>query len=577
MGPWIVRHNWTYTYFFALLYVLIISASNTLSGKVFNVFNYLLDPLDMKYGTIGESERLSLLNETREMFDFGYNNYMKHAYPKDELDPIHCVGRGRDHNNPSNININDILGDYSLTLIDVLDTLAVIGKADEFRNAVQLVIENVSFDKDSTIQVFEANIRILGALLSAHLLIMDESKPFGELEPDWYDGELLDMASDLASRLLPAFENSDTGLPHPRVNLRDGVPANSRTDTCLAGAGTLLLEFGVLSRLTGDPVYEMSARRANKVLWNLRNVKTGLFGHILDVNSGKWIGDVSGVGAGADSFYEYMLKAYILFGDHTDYVMFNETYTLIKQHMRRGRSHCNSGSGDHPLYVNVDMKSGGTHTTWIDSLQAAFAGVQVLAGDVEEAICTHALYYAIWKKYGVLPERFNWQRMSPDVSFYPLRPEFVEATYLLYQATKNPFYLHVGRDILTSLNNLTRVECGYATIHSVLDMTTEDRMESFFLAETCKYLYLLFDFANPVNVLSNKWIFSTEGHIIPVAPWLREAANHWDHIPQEQPSKEAITNASRANCARIDEERTFGLPLKSQYLNQISSSFGVEL
>ncbi|MPC90532.1 ER degradation-enhancing alpha-mannosidase-like protein 1 [Portunus trituberculatus] len=110
---------------------------------------------------------------------------------------------------------------------------------------------------------------------------------------------------------------------------------------------------------------------------------------------------------------------------------------------------------------------------------------------MEEAICTHALYYTIWKKYGVLPERFNWQRISPDVMFYPLRPEFVESTYLLYQATKNPFYLHVGRDILTSLNNLTRARCGHATVHSVLDMTLEDRMESFFLSETCKYLYLV--------------------------------------------------------------------------------------
>jgi mannosidase alpha-like ER degradation enhancer 1 len=81
------------------------------------------------------------------------------------------------------------------------------------------------------------------------------------------------------------------------------------------------------------------------------------------------------------------------------------------------------------------MASGLTTTPWIDSLQAAFAGIQALAGDVEEAICAHALYYAIWKLYGVLPERFNWQRIAPEVHFYPLRPELVESTYLLYQAS----------------------------------------------------------------------------------------------------------------------------------------------
>lgn len=54
-------------------------------------------------------------------------------------------------------------------------------------------------------------------------------------------------------------------------------------------------------------------------------------------------------------------------------------------------------------------------------------------GDVEDAICLHAFYYAIWKRYGALPERYNWQLQAPDVLFYPLRPELVESTYLLYQ------------------------------------------------------------------------------------------------------------------------------------------------
>lgn len=57
---------------------------------------------------------------------------------------------------------------------------------------------------------------------------------------------------------------------------------------------------------------------------------------MIDVNTGKWVGELSGVGAGLDSFYEYLLKAYILFGHIEDYSMFNQTYTVIKQYMRRG-------------------------------------------------------------------------------------------------------------------------------------------------------------------------------------------------------------------------------------------------
>lgn len=75
----------------------------------------------------------------------------------------------------------------------------------------------------------------------------------------------------------------------------------------------------------------------------------------------------------------------------------------------------------------------------------------------------------------------------------------------LRQATKNPFYLHVGRDIMNSLNNLTRVECGFATVHSVLDKTLEDRMESFFLSETCKYLYL-------VSLFNNETFYALYSH-----------------------------------------------------------------
>ena len=81
----------------------------------------------------------------------------------------------------------------------------------------------------------------------------------------------------------------------------------------------------------------------------------------------------------------------------------------------------------------------------------------MLAGDIDEAICTHALYYAIWRRYDGLPERYNWHLKAPDVLFYPLRPELVESTYLLYQATKNPFYLHVGKEIMDSLNKYSKV------------------------------------------------------------------------------------------------------------------------
>ncbi len=149
--------------------------------------------------------------------------------------------------------------------------------------------------------------RILGSLISAHILLTDPRHPFGDVALKDYDNELLHLAHDLAVRLLPAFENTSTGIPYPRVrptfialfwrddawfllhlilvspcfvqvNLKKGVPPDSINETCTAGAGSLLVEFGILSRLIGDSTFEWVARRAVKALWNLRSNETGLLG-----------------------------------------------------------------------------------------------------------------------------------------------------------------------------------------------------------------------------------------------------------------------------------------------------------
>ncbi|KAF7250114.1 ER degradation-enhancing alpha-mannosidase-like protein 1 [Varanus komodoensis] len=557
------------------------SAGRALAGGDGDGGEAVDDEYEQRYSRAFPAQlRTQLRDAARGMFVFGYDNYMAHAFPQDELNPIECRGRGPDRADPSNLNINDVLGNYSLTLIDALDTLAVMGNSSEFRKAVKLVIDTVSFDTDSTVQVFEATIRVLGSLLSAHIIITDARQPFGDMTIKGYDDELLHMAHDLAVRLLPAFENTKTGIPYPRVNLRTGVPSGSNNETCTAGAGSLLVEFGILSRLLGDSTFEWVARRAVKALWSLRSNDTGLLGNVVNIQTGHWVGKQSGLGAGLDSFYEYLLKSYILFGEKEDLEMFNDAYRSIQNYLRRGREACNEGEGDPPLYVNVNMFSGQLMNTWIDSLQAFFPGLQVLIGDVEDAICLHAFYYAIWKRYGALPERYNWQLQAPDVLFYPLRPELVESTYLLYQATKNPFYLHVGMDILQSLEKYTKAKCGYATLHHVIEKSKEDRMESFFLSETCKYLYLLFDEENPVHKSGNRYMFTTEGHIVSldkrlrVSLWQDTFSEEQKKDEKQKPNELKAVNSS-SNCNRVPDERRYLLPLKSIYMRQIDQMVGL--
>lgn len=78
---------------------------------------------------------------------------------------------------------------------------------------------------------------------------------------------------------------------------------------------------------------------------------------------------MSGLGAGVDSFYEYLLKAYILFGHERDLQLFVESRQKLQENLRRGRKSCYSGSGDPPFYANVDMRDGSILNTWVDALQ----------------------------------------------------------------------------------------------------------------------------------------------------------------------------------------------------------------
>ncbi|MEQ2158892.1 ER degradation-enhancing alpha-mannosidase-like protein 2, partial [Goodea atripinnis] len=202
-----------------------------------------------------EEQMAAIRQRIRSMFYHAYNSYLNNAFPYDELRPLTCDGQ-------------DTWGSFSLTLIDALDTLLVLGNRTEFQRVASLLQDTVDFDIDVNASVFETNIRVVGGLLSAHLLA---GRAGMELEPGWpCSGPLLRMAQDAARKLLPAFE-TPTGMPYGTVNLMHGVSPTETPVTCTAGVGTFILEFAALSRLTGDPTFENAARRALTALWKTRS------------------------------------------------------------------------------------------------------------------------------------------------------------------------------------------------------------------------------------------------------------------------------------------------------------------
>lgn len=442
----------------------------------------------------------------KEMFLHAYNSYMSHAYPEDELMPLSCRGRRRELENRGDV--DDVLGKFSLTLIDTLDTLAVFGLLDEFSNALKAVIRDVKVNNDVVVSVFETNIRVLGGLLGAHFTAVDLQRQ-GHPQLAWYKGELVAMADEVGRRLLPAF-NSTTGLPHPRINLLHGLnmPMAKITDessTCTACAGTMLLEMAALSRVTGNPEYEAKARHAMEAIWQNRDTEHHLVGTTINIHNGQWMRKDSGVGAGIDSYYEYCLKSYILLGDDEFLERFSKHYEAIMKYISNG-----------PLLVDVNMNSPGKISkNFMDSLLAFWPGLQVLWGDIAPAIDTHEMLYHVTQEHNFLPEAFTLD-FKVHWGNHPLRPEFIESTYLLYKATGDPYYLDVGKTVVDSLQRYARVPCGFAALKDLRTNTHEDRMDSYVLAETFKYLYLLFAEEEDLLLDIDHYLFTTEAHLLPL-------------------------------------------------------------
>nr|GEV67177.1 alpha-mannosidase I MNS5 [Tanacetum cinerariifolium] len=454
---------------------------------------------EQNYGLSAKRKRMS--HKVRKMFYHAYDNYMRYAFPHDELKPMtkSFTDSLSELGNLKLENLPQAYNGSALTLVESLSSLIILGNNTEFERAVLWLSENLTFDVDARINLFECNIRLLGGLVSAHILATDSTNRFTH---GTYNNQLLVLAQDLGQRFLPAFDTS-TGLPYAWINLKYGVMENETTETSTSGCGSLILEMGALSRLTGDPRFENAALHALRKLWGMRS-SLNLLGTTLDVATGEWIEYSSGIGAGVDSFYEYLIKAHILFGNEEFWRMFQSAYLAVQKYFRYG-----------PWYHEADMRTGRATYWQLTSLQAFWPGLQVLAGDVAAANLTHREFFYVWKKFGVLPERYllDHQMVHPTEKYYPLRPELAESTYYLYQATKDPWYMEVGEAIVNSLNLHTKVDGGFASVRDVTTMQLEDHQHSFFLAETCKYLYLLFDDS---PLIGHNYVFTTEGHPLPV-------------------------------------------------------------
>ncbi|GJJ07502.1 hypothetical protein Clacol_001704 [Clathrus columnatus] len=465
------------------------------------------------------SRKLAFREKVRDLWLHAFENYMQNAYPMDELRPLSCIGRGPS-DDPNDWVANDVAGNFSVTLIDALDTFVVLNDRRGFAQAVQNVINAVhSFDLDTRPQVFETNIRVLGGLLSAHQFASNSNHKF---YLKWYKGELLRLAYDLGNRLLPAFK-TPTGIPYARV-LHFIVAIFTKEihiHLGTAGAGSLIIEFGILSRLTRDPRFEDAAYKAFFAIWNRRS-DIGLVGNTINAITGAWLSDITGIGAGS---YLRVETERMDTGEVEFLDVWLEAYSNIMRYHRGEEGY---------WFRQVNMKTGALAYASADSLSSFWSGLQVLAGDVQNAIKSHLIFWNIWRRFSAIPEVFDLNTRLPSAWQYPIRPEFIESTYYLYRATRDSLYLDMGERVLNDIIFRSKVDCGLASIENILTNKQVDRMESFVLSETLKYLYLLFDEDNVLHSDDSNTVFTTEGHLLtlprdlikPSSPVRRQLRRH---------------------------------------------------
>lgn len=445
--------------------------------------------------------------KVKEMMIHAWDNYKLYAWGKNELKPITKRGHS-----------GSIFGAYDLgaTIVDGLDTLYLMGLHKEFDEGRDWVERKFSLDSVSNdLSVFETNIRFIGGFLTCYAFTGDRL--------------FLEKAKYVADKLLPAFQ-TPTGIPYALVNVNTGISKNygwaSGGSSILSEFGTLHLEFSYLSDVTGDSVYRERVQAIRTVLKDIEKPK-GLYPNYLNPKTGKWGQQHMSLGALGDSFYEYLLKAWIQSGheDEEAREMYDDAMQAIIQHMIRtspgGLTYVSDMKFDRLEHKmdHLACFAGGLFGLGGTTLNNQYSEKYLEVGEGLTNTC-HESYVRTYTRLGPEAFRFNdgveAKALKSQEKYYILRPETFESYFVMWRLTHDQKYRDWGWDAVQALEKHCRTPNGFSGLKNVYltDPQKDDVQQSFFLAETLKYLYLLFsdDSLLPLD----DWVFNTEAHPLPV-------------------------------------------------------------
>ncbi|KAF8336420.1 glycoside hydrolase [Cantharellus anzutake] len=480
----------------------------------------------------------------KDAFLFAWHGYENAAFGYDELLPT------------SNGSVQNFNG-WGVTIYDSLSTMLLMGLKDseEYKRAMKHVAKQTFKDHNGKIPFFETIIRHLGGLLSAYGLSGDSV--------------LLEKANELGETLLPVFESA-SGLPYHGYDPTGNRTTYSSGTVLLAEVASCQMEFKYLAHLTGRKEYFFKSDKVIDLLQETQT-KNGLWSTFWEVESGTQLGSHYSVGGMADSAYEYLLKGYLLSG--------KSEKRLLDMYLKSVEGTINNMLFLSPtrdlLYVTA-MDAGRPHHQF-EHLACFYAGLLALGVETlgsqltqeqsdlhrwaAEGLTTSCyLVYAeaesglgpeiVQMRFGVKMRPVKWieavkkwkkngrpggvppgvkgsvRTMAPAPrdyylrnNAYYLRPETLESMYIMWKVTGDEIWRHRGWEIFQSINLRAKTKVGYGSVAGVNSRrpAIQDSMPSYFMAETLKYLYLLFSSENHIPL--DKWVFNTEAHPFPIFHW----------------------------------------------------------
>ncbi|KAL8843578.1 MAG: hypothetical protein Q9170_000082 [Blastenia crenularia] len=514
--------------------------------------------------------------KVKEAFMLSWDGYEKYAWGYDQYAPISKKGSQMTK------------AGMGWIIVDALDTLMIMNLTSRLSHAREWMTTSLNYDQDQEVNTFETTIRMLGGLLSAHYL----STTFPNMAPLADDDQgapgedlYLEKATDLADRLLGAFD-SESGVPYASVNLKTlkGIPSHADGGaSSTAEATSLQLEFKYLAMLTGEKDYWSKVEKVMQVVDD-NGREDGLLPIFIYAHDGTFRGANIRLGSRGDSYYEYLIKQHLQTSEPIYLTLWNQALAGIRKHLitYSKKSHFTI-LAERPNGLESMLHPKMDHLVCFmpGTIALAATGGKTVAeakkagkwGKKEQADLNLAieLTKTCWGMYkttatGLAPEityfeideppkseadgPFRSADLVPDAgaewkddfviksqdAHNLQRPETVETLFYMWRITGDDMYREWGWEMFQSFSNYTRVgeDGGYTSLSSVLEVppNQRDNMESFWLAETLKYFYLLF---SPTDLLPlDTVVFNTEAHIFPRFELIRGLKTGWERKPRDK-------------------------------------------